>query len=133
MPSRTQKRNNNNGIGIDSLSPSSSPLPLDKNSSPTSSTSTTSTDGSGNTVKTASPRRKNNRKRKKRQSKKEDGTKIKCMAITKSGNRCHYYSSHDVLLDDGTIKRGCIHHNSKKSWFSPCNKSRYKSCKNEIY
>ena len=36
----------------------------DKNSSPTSSTSTASTDGSGNTVKTASPRRKNNRKRK---------------------------------------------------------------------
>ena len=45
-----------------------------------------------------------------------DETKVRCEAITKVGNRCQYTSCCDVVLDDGTVKRGCVHHKTKVSF-----------------
>ena len=46
----------------------------------------------------------------------DDETKVRCEAITKVGNRCQYTSCCDVVLDDGTVKRGCVHHKTKSSF-----------------
>jgi hypothetical protein len=103
-----------NGLSALKSSPSSH-----ENNSPTPSVSTTSDDGSRDSATISTEiisNTKKKRKNRQKQSVDNDGTKIKCEAITKSGKRCNYFSRHEVILDGGMVKRVCVHHNNKKAF-----------------